>query len=137
MNTPATCSLSYGRLLGAFRAEVREHLGLGGVDGLVAFHLVRDGISRAQVLFDQAQHLLFERRVIRRLEVARLLGGLFGEPNDRLDHRLEVPVAEHHGAEHDFFAQFLGFRFDHQNGVLRAGDDEIKLAFRPSRRLAD
>ncbi len=61
-------------------------------------------------------------------EVARLLGGLLGELDDRLDHRLEVPVAEHHGAEHDLLGQLLGFRFHHQHGVLGAGDDEIELA---------
>ena len=41
-----------------------------------------------------------------------------------------MAVAEHHGAEHDLFGQLLGFRFDHQHGVLRAGDDEIELALR-------
>ena len=40
-----------------------------------------------------------------------------------------MPVAEHHGAEHDFFGQLLGFQFHHHHGVLRAGDDEIELAF--------
>ena len=48
--------------------------------------------------------------------------------DDGIDHRLEVPVAEHHRAEHDFLGQLLGFRFDHQHGVLRAGDDEVELA---------
>ena len=63
------------------------------------------------------------------VEVARLLGGLLGELDDRLDHRLEVPVAEHHGAEHDLFGQFLGFGLDHQHRVGGAGDDEVELAF--------
>ena len=62
-------------------------------------------------------------------EVARLLGGLLGQLDDGVDHRLDVPVAEHHGAEHDLFGQLLGFRFDHQHGVLGAGDDEVELAF--------
>ena len=61
-------------------------------------------------------------------ELARLLGGLLGELDDGVDHRLEVPVAEHYGAEHDVLGQLLGFRFHHQHGVLRAGDDEIELA---------
>ena len=63
------------------------------------------------------------------VELARLLGGLLGELDDRVDHRLEVPVAEHHRAEHDLFGQLLGFRFHHQHGVGGAGDDEIELAF--------
>ena len=37
-------------------------------------------------------------------------------------------MAEHHGAEHDVFGELLGFRLDHQHGVLGAGDDEIELA---------
>ena len=40
-----------------------------------------------------------------------------------------MPVAEHHGAEHDFFGQLLGFRLDHQHGVGGAGHDQIELAF--------
>jgi len=45
-----------------------------------------------------------------------------------VDHRLHAVVAEHHGAEHDFFGQLLGFGFDHQHGVLGAGDDEVEAA---------
>ena len=41
-----------------------------------------------------------------------------------------MAVAEHHGAEHDFFGQLLRLRFDHQDCVLRAGDDEIELTLR-------
>ena len=38
-------------------------------------------------------------------------------------------VSEHHRAEHDVFAKFLGFGFDHHHGVERAGDDEVEFAF--------
>jgi hypothetical protein len=62
-------------------------------------------------------------------KVARLLGGLLGELDDRVDHRLEAAVAEHDGAEHDVLGQLLGFRLDHQHGVGRAGDDEVELRF--------
>ena len=62
------------------------------------------------------------------VEVARLFRRLFGQLDDGIDHRLEMTVAEHHRAEHDFFGQLLGFRFDHQHGVLGAGDDEVELA---------
>ena len=40
-----------------------------------------------------------------------------------------MPVSEHHGAEHDVFVEFLGFRFHHQHGIGRAGDHEIELGF--------
>ena len=46
-----------------------------------------------------------------------------------VDHRLDMPVAEHHRAEHDFLGQLLGFRLHHHHGVLRTGDDEVELGF--------
>ena len=115
------------RLL-SFREIVRHHLGLGGIDRLVARHLVGDRVGGAQILLDDAEHFLLERGVVDDVELARLLGGLLGELDDRVDHRLEVPVAEHHGAEHDLLGQLLGFRLDHQHRVLGAGDDEVELA---------
>ena len=35
-------------------------------------------------------------------------------------------MAGHHGFEHRLLGKLLGFRLDHQHGVLRAGDDEIE-----------
>ena len=43
---------------------VRHHLGLGGVDRLLALHLVGDRVGRAQILLDEAEHFLFERGVV-------------------------------------------------------------------------
>ena len=128
LNTPATASLScFG--FGAFREEVLHHLLLDGGDGVLAVLLLHDRIGGAQVLLGDAEDFLFQRLVVGDGELARLLRGLFGELDDRLDHRLEMPVAEHHRAEHDVLGQLLGFRFHHQHGVVRAGDDEIELAF--------
>ena len=67
--------------------------------------------------------------MVRNVDRARLLGGLLGELDDRVDDRLEALVAEHDGAEHVVFGQLLGFRLDHQHGVLRAGNDEVELRF--------
>ena len=129
LNTPATRSLSYLGS-GAFGEIVRHHLGLGGVDRVVTLHLVGDRVGGAQVRSRRGRAFPFRAPALSiDRELARLLGGLLGELDDRLDHRLEVPVAEHHGAEHDVFGQLLGLRLDHQHGVLRAGDDEIELAF--------
>ena len=36
-------------------------------------------------------------------------------------------MAKHHGAKHFLFRKFLGFRFNHQHGVLRAGDHEVEI----------
>ncbi len=104
-------------------------LALAASDRLVARHLVRDGVGRAQILLDQAEDFLLKRGVIRDVKLARLLRRFLGELDDRIDHRLEMLVAEHDRAEHHVFGQFLGFRLDHQHGVGGAGDDEIELAF--------
>ena len=114
-------------IVGAVREEVLHHLLLRSGDRVLALVLGRDRIGLAQVLLDDAEHFLFQHRRFRHREFARLLGGLLGELDDGVDHRLEMPVAEHHGAEHDLFGQLLRFRLDHQHGVLRAGDDEVEL----------
>ena len=59
------------------------------VDGGVAILLVRDRIGGAQVRLRDVEHGLLDRRLVDRHEIARLLGGLFGEPDDRLNDRLE------------------------------------------------
>ena len=106
-----------------------DDLGLDRVDRLVALGLGGDLVGSAQIgladLHDRVEH----GGIVRGLEVARLLGGLLGQADDRVDHRLEVLVAEHHGAEHDLLGQLLGLGFDHQHGVLRAGDDEVEGRF--------
>ncbi len=122
--------LGVGRALRALGAEMRHHLGLGGVHLDVALLLGGDRIGRAQLLLDQAEHLLLERRMIGGLVITRLLSGFLGEPDDRVDHRLHVLVAEHDRAEHDGFRQFLRLQLDHQDRVLGAGDDEVELALR-------
>ena len=114
------------RLL-AFREIARHHLFLDLADRGVAILLDRNGVGGAQFLLDQAEHFLFQRALVDDLELARLLGGLLGEIDDRVDNGLEVAVAEHHGAEHDLLAQLLGLRFHHQHGVAGAGDDQFEL----------
>ncbi len=111
----------------AFREIVRHHLFLGLADRGVAVLLDRNGIGGAQIGLDQCEHFLFQRAFVDDLDVARLLRGLLGEFDDGVDHRLEVPVSEHHRAEHDVFVELLGFRFDHQHRVGGAGDDQIEL----------
>jgi len=60
--------------------------------GGVAVLLHRDRIGLAQFLLDNSEHFLFQGALVRDLDFARLLCGLFGELDDRLDDRLEVPV---------------------------------------------
>ncbi len=118
----------FRRVLGFafFRQEVRLHLSLDGVDGGVTGGLFGDLVSVAQFSFGECQHLVFESGKIFRFEFARFLGGNFGELDDRIDNRLETAVTEHDRAEHDVFVEFLGFRFHHQDGVLRAGNNQVQ-----------
>ena len=61
-------------------------------------------------------------------ERQRLLGGMLGELDDRLDHRLEGAMALHHRRQHHVFGQFLGLGLDHQHAFGGAGDDEVERA---------
>ena len=117
------------RVLDVRRQEMAHNALFGGVEPLVPLHLVGDRIGRPQVLLDQAAHLFLQRRVVGHGEFPRLLRRFLGELDDRLDHRLEMPVAEHHGAEHHLLGQLLRLGLDHQHGVLGAGDDQVELAF--------
>ena len=90
-------------ILGALGEEMRHHFGLGGLDGDVAFLFAGDGVGGAQILLDEAEDFLVERLVVGQREVARLVGGGLGETDNGFDHRLKVPVAEHHGTEHRVF----------------------------------
>ena len=63
-----------------------------------------------------------------RRQVQRLLGAGFGQADDRVDHRLETPVAEHHRPEHHLLGKLLGLGFHHQHAIPRAGDDQVEIA---------
>ncbi len=116
------------RLL-ALREVVRHHFFLRLADRVVAILLDRNGVGRAQILLDQPEYFLLQHAFVDDLDFARFLRGLLGQFDDRLDDRLEMPVSEHHRAEHDVFVEFLGFRFHHQHGIGGAGDHEVELGF--------
>ena len=99
------------------------------LDRVVALGLAGERVGDAEVVLDDLADPAVERRMVGDLEVARLLGGALGELDDRVDHRLEALVAEHHGAEHVVLGQLLGLGFDHQHRVAGAGDDEVELRF--------
>ena len=113
------------RLLARGR-ERAKHLRLGGVDGGVTLLLLRDRIGGAQIGLTRVHHRFLDRGVIIRLEVAGLLGGLFGQPDDRLKDRLERGVTGHNGLQHRFFGELLSLQLDHQDRVRRACDDQIE-----------
>ena len=102
-------------------------LGLGGADRLLADHLVLVAEGGADVgagqLVDGGDHGF----VVHRLEVDGVLGGVFGQFDDRLDHRLEALGREGDAAEDGGLVQLLDFGFDHHHRVVGAGDDEVHL----------
>ncbi len=122
----ADAQLVVFRLL-PFGEVVGDHLFLDLADRGVAILLDRNGVGGTQLLLDDAEHLLLERGIVDDGDFARLFRGLLGQLDDGVDHRLEVAVTEHHGAEHDLLVQLLGFRFHHQHGVGGAGDDQVEL----------
>ena len=70
---------------------------------------------------------LFAARVD--FQLPRLFGRALGELDDGVEHRLEMLLAEHHGAKHHILCELLGFGLDHQHGVGGAGDHEVERAF--------
>ena len=104
----------------------RHDLGLDRVDRLIALGLRGDLVGLPQFVLGHLLHRGFDRGLVGNDEFARLFGSLFGEPDDRLDDRLEAAMPGHHRVEHHRLGQFLGLRFDHQNGVGGAGDDEVE-----------
>ncbi len=55
------------------------------------------------------------------------LGGVFGQLDDRVDHRLEGRMPEGHGTQHDLLGELLSLRFDHQHAFGGAGENQLKL----------
>ena len=52
---------------------------------------------------------------------------MLGQFDDRVDHRLDRGVTEHHALEHLVFAQFLDLGLDHHHRIAGGGDDQIHL----------
>lgn len=87
-----------------------------------------DRIGRAEILFDQAEDFLLELGVVGERQLAGFLGRLFCELDDGFDDRLEMPVAEHHRAQHVVLGQLFRLRFHHQDRIVSPSDDQIELA---------
>jgi hypothetical protein len=97
-------------------------------EGLAARRAVRNRIGRADSLAKDLRRKLRETFVAnRRRPLESCNAGLLGEGLDRVDRGLHLLVPQRDGAEHDVLRQELRFRFDHQHGLGRAGDDEVEL----------
>ena len=103
---------------------------LGGTDRFVAGVLGLVGIGGLDVVADQLLDRGDDVRVILGGEVERLLGGVFGQVDDGIDHRLHAAVREHQGLEEGVFRQFLGLGLDHHQGVLGAGHEQVEVGIR-------
>src|SRR5260221_4965528 len=119
--------------------RIRERLGdalLRRVEPVAARLLGGFGISGAELVPPARLELLLDAVVFLglRRQCPRLLGRHLGEIDDRLDHRLEALMAEHHGAQHDLLRELLGLGFDHQHSLAGSGDDKVD---RPCRQILD
>ena len=84
-----------------------------------------DLVGRLDVFADELGDLGDIGRQIVGREIAGVLGGMFGQFDDRLDDRLEAAVGEHDTAEDFVFRHFVDFGFDHHDGVVGAGNDQV------------
>ena len=99
------------------------------VDALRAQLLAGDAKCFLQVGFDQRVEFFDQRFILRsRRPIPLWLPGFLYQLIDRRNNRLHMIVAVDHRTEHDFFRQDVSFRLNHQNGRLRSGNNEVKLA---------
>ncbi len=115
--------------LAALGEEFGGDFRLDRVDGVVALLLGGDLVGLAQFRLGDPAHRRLDVALVGDDEIARLLGGFFGQLDDRVDHRLEAAMAGHDGLQHHRLGELLRLQFDHQHGVARAGDDEIERRF--------
>ncbi len=109
--------------------EQRGDHGLGGVDHAAAHLLLLLCVGIGELARNRTADLFLDDVGLGRYRrhFPWLLGRALGKGDDRVDHRLEVLMAEHHRAEHDLFAELARFGFNHQHAFLRAGDHEVEL----------
>src|SRR3989344_1076771 len=109
-----------GRAFGGVFAD--RHLADLG-HAVLACGLLLDAITLGDERTEFSLQRVLERGVfLRRLPGPGLRAGILDEFVDGLDGRLHLLVAEHDGAEHDFFRQFFGLGFDHQHRFRGAGE---------------
>ena len=109
------------------REQLLCHTLFDGGDGLIAHLLLCVGERLAQVGLGHRLDPIGVLGLVGRLELPRILGGPLGEPDDRLDHRLEAALAEHDGLEHLLLGQLLGLRLHHHDRIAGAGDHEVEV----------
>ena len=96
-----------------------------------ARRLVGQLVGRLDILADDVLELRLGRGLgIAGGELPRLLGGLFGELDDRRRRpSCDAAWPNMTAPSMTLFRQLLGFGFDHHHRVGRAGHDQLELAF--------
>ena len=110
------------------RGEGGERLVPDFGDAVAPLVLLHCPVSVPQARLGDLAHPGSQLRKVRFRHVARRLGRLFRQIDDRIDDRLESAMAEHHRVEHHLLAKLLGLLLDHHYGIGGAGDHEIEFA---------
>ena len=110
----------------AFGLQRGHHVGISDAAGLRARLLAANLVSGLQLGTGEFIDLGDQRLVLGGcLPVPDWFASVAHEFVNRVDGDVALLMAKHHGAEHDFFGQLLGFGLDHQHGGFGAGDDQI------------
>ena len=104
--------------------------GFGGADRVMTGALVDDLVGIGDPGAGQRVDAGFERLDLGRgcRQLPRLLGGMLGQFDDGVDHRLKGCMPEGHGAQKDVLGEFASLGFDHQHALGGAGDDQLQGA---------
>ena len=106
--------------------QVGHDHGIGFTAGMSPGLLIPNLISGAQALFCQRGHAGNQRLVLGGgRPVPNRLAGIAHQIVDGVDGDVALLVTKHHGAEHDLFAELLGFRLHHQHCGFGASHDQV------------
>ena len=90
--------------------------------------LVADLVGSAQLVVGQCHHLGDQGFVLgRRFPLPHGLARVAHQFVNGVDGHIALLVTEHHGTQHDFFGQLLGFGFDHQHCGFGTRHHQIHL----------
>ena len=104
-------------------------LGLGQADGVLALALGNDLVGGGHVCAHQPPGLGLQGLGVVDGELKGLLGGMLGQLDDRVDHRLHGLVGKGHAAQDHLFGELLDLGLDHHDSVAGSSDDQVHRRF--------
>ena len=111
----------------AVKLQIGHHDCVGFAAGAGAGLLVADLVSRSQFVVGNGANLGDQCFVLGwSLPVPSRLAGVTHQFVDGIDGDIALLMTKDHSAEHDFFAQLLGFRFHHQHSSFGTGNHQIQ-----------